>query len=147
MAGAMEASLPYHEPGITIILVLASFLLFLNAVNAVLDKLLYCGLLGQVLVGIAWGTPGAKWLSSSVEEAVVQLGYLGLLLLVYEGWFTFPPGPYCNPLFRNRQEITSALLHQPRPSPQSQLSNVMQVDYIPRSHHSRPICYSRPVLP
>jgi hypothetical protein len=79
------ASLPYHEPGIVVILVLASFLLLLNVVNAALDRVLYCGLLGQVLVGIAWGTPGAKWLYESLEETVVQLGYLGLILLVYEG--------------------------------------------------------------
>ncbi|RYN58174.1 hypothetical protein AA0114_g2284 [Alternaria tenuissima] len=79
------ASLPYHEPGIVVILVLVSFLLLLNVVNAALDRVLYCGLLGQVLVGIAWGTPGAKWLSESLEETVVQLGYLGLILLVYEG--------------------------------------------------------------
>ncbi|OAL51221.1 Sodium/hydrogen exchanger [Pyrenochaeta sp. DS3sAY3a] len=79
------ASLPYHEPSIIIILVHTSFLLLLNVVNAALDNLLYCGLLGQVLIGVAWGTPGAQWLSASVEETVVQLGYLGLILLVYEG--------------------------------------------------------------
>jgi hypothetical protein len=67
------------------ILVLTSFLLLLNILNAALDRVLYCGLLGQVLVGIALGTPGAKWLSLSIEETVVQLGYLGLILLVYEG--------------------------------------------------------------
>lgn len=81
------SSLPYHEPGIVTILVQASFLLLLNVVNAALDRLLYCGLLGQVLIGTAWGTPGAKWLSVEVQEAVVQLGYLGLILLVYEGLF------------------------------------------------------------
>jgi hypothetical protein len=81
------ASLPYHEPDIVVILVLTSFLLLLNVINAALDKLLYCGLLGQVLIGIAWGSPGAKWLSASVEQTVVQLGYLGLILLVYEGLF------------------------------------------------------------
>lgn len=81
------ASLPYHEPGIVAILILVSFLLLLNIVNAALDRVLYCGLLGQVLIGIAWGTPGAKWLSTDVEEVIVQLGYLGLILLVYEGLF------------------------------------------------------------
>ncbi|KAG9196134.1 hypothetical protein G6011_01255 [Alternaria panax] len=84
-ASQNAASLPYHEPGIVVILVLASFLLLLNLANAALDRLLYCGLLGQLLVGIAWGTPGAKWLSGSVQDTVVQLGYLGLILLVYEG--------------------------------------------------------------
>lgn len=85
VASENVASLPYHEPGIQTILVLVSFLLLLNVINAALDKVLYCGLLGQVLIGIAWGTPGAKWLSTEVEEVIVQLGYLGLILLVYEG--------------------------------------------------------------
>jgi hypothetical protein len=78
-------SLPYHEPDIITILIQSSFLLLLNLVNTILDRLVYCGLLGQVLVGIAWGTPGAKWLSIEAEEVIVQLGYLGLILLVYEG--------------------------------------------------------------
>jgi hypothetical protein len=87
MAGPFSkaSSLPYHEPGIVTILVLTSFLLLLNILNAALDRVLYCGLLGQVFIGIAFGTPGAKWLSSNIEETVVQLGYLGLILLVYEG--------------------------------------------------------------
>ncbi|ORY17654.1 Sodium/hydrogen exchanger family-domain-containing protein [Clohesyomyces aquaticus] len=85
MADAPAASLPYHEPDVVIILVLTSFLLLLNIVNAALDQILYCGLLGQVLIGIAWGSPGAAWLSTHVEEVVVQLGYLGLILLVFEG--------------------------------------------------------------
>ncbi|KAL7958488.1 Sodium/hydrogen exchanger family domain-containing protein [Trichoderma compactum] len=81
----MAASLPYHEPGIVTILIQASFLLVLNVANFVLDHSVYCGLLGQIFVGVAWGTPGAKWLSAEAEQVVAQLGYLGLLLLVYEG--------------------------------------------------------------
>lgn len=78
-------SLPYHEPDIVTILVCSSLLLLLNLVNAALDRLVYCGLLGQVFLGIAWGTPGTKWLSLEVEQVIVQLGYLGLILVVYEG--------------------------------------------------------------
>lgn len=81
----MEASLPYHEPPITVIAILSGFLILLNIINYGLDKLAYCGLIGQVAIGIAWGTPGAKWLSREVEDAIVQLGYLGLILLVFEG--------------------------------------------------------------
>ncbi|PTB49265.1 hypothetical protein M431DRAFT_126510 [Trichoderma harzianum CBS 226.95] len=81
----MATSLPYHEPGIVTILIQTSFLLLLNVANFVLDHSIYCGLLGQLFVGVAWGTPGAKWLSEEAEQVVVQLGYLGLLLLVYEG--------------------------------------------------------------
>ncbi|KAF4991726.1 hypothetical protein FGRMN_7637 [Fusarium graminum] len=81
----MEASLPYHEPSVVTISILTGFLLLLNLLNYGLDKLAYCGLIGQIALGIAWGTPGAKWLSHEVEDAVVQFGYLGLILLVYEG--------------------------------------------------------------
>jgi Kef-type K+ transport system membrane component KefB len=85
MASETVPSLPYHEPTVDVILVQASFLLLLNIANAVLDRIVYCGLLGQVLVGIAWGTPGAKWLSTQMEQVIVQLGYIGLILLVFEG--------------------------------------------------------------
>lgn len=79
------ASVPYREPDIRTLLILSSFLLSLNLVNFLLDKIIYCGLLGQILIGLAWGTPGAKWLDQDLEKAIVALGYLGLLLLVYEG--------------------------------------------------------------
>ncbi|KAF2488601.1 Sodium/hydrogen exchanger [Lophium mytilinum] len=81
----MNTSLPYHDPGIVTILIQTSFIFLLNIVNSVLDHTLYCGLLGQVLIGIAWGTPGAKWIPLHAEEVIVQLGYIGLVLLVYEG--------------------------------------------------------------
>ncbi|KAI4726058.1 Sodium/hydrogen exchanger [Aureobasidium sp. EXF-10728] len=79
------AALPYHEPGIVTILVQASFLLVLNGINWILDNAIYCGLVGQILIGVAWGTPGANWLSEEVQDTVMQLGYLGLILIVYEG--------------------------------------------------------------
>ncbi|PGH17849.1 hypothetical protein AJ80_04672 [Polytolypa hystricis UAMH7299] len=79
------AALPYHEPGIITILILSSFLLILNVSKYVLDNLIYCGLIGQMLVGVAWGVPGAQWLPQAAQVAMVQLGYLGLILLVYEG--------------------------------------------------------------
>ena len=69
-----ETSLPYHEPGITTILVLSSFLLLSNVVNWALDRLVYCGLIGQILLGIAWGTPGGKLLSGVESELLVTIG-------------------------------------------------------------------------
>ncbi|KAG6088796.1 hypothetical protein E4U30_000193 [Claviceps sp. LM220 group G6] len=85
MSEAASPSLAYHEPRIFTITIHSSLLILLNVINFLLDKFLYCGLIGQILLGVAWGTPGLKWLESSVETAIVQLGYLGLLLLVYEG--------------------------------------------------------------
>ncbi|KAF5018637.1 hypothetical protein F66182_9387 [Fusarium sp. NRRL 66182] len=81
----MEASLSYHEPSITVISILSGFLLLLNLVNHGLDRIAYCGLIGQIALGIAWATPGAKWLSRDIENAVMALGYIGLILIVFEG--------------------------------------------------------------
>ncbi|EXJ84051.1 hypothetical protein A1O3_04718 [Capronia epimyces CBS 606.96] len=80
-----DAALPYEEPGIVAILAQASFLLALNVVHSVLDHVVYCGLVGQVLIGMAWGAPGAKMLSRQFEQVATQLGYLGLIAIVFEG--------------------------------------------------------------
>lgn len=85
--------LPYEEPGITIILSLTSFILVLNTSRFLLDKLLYCGLLGEILVGIVWGLPvgGVAWLSEGTQHAVQSFGYLGLIGLVFEGGLSTDP--------------------------------------------------------
>ena len=77
--------LAYHEPTIATILNLAGFLFALNLVNSLLDRLFYCGLIGQLFIGILWGVPGAKWLTEDTQIVIQQLGYLGLIALVYEG--------------------------------------------------------------
>ncbi|KAH8919857.1 Sodium/hydrogen exchanger [Atractiella rhizophila] len=81
----MASFLPYHEPSIRTILINGSFLLTLNWINYILDSTVYCGLIGQIFIGVAWGTPAGKWLTEEAEHTIVQLGYLGLILLVYEG--------------------------------------------------------------
>ncbi len=81
----MDSAILYHEPSIRDLAILSSFLLLLNVVNYVLDRAVFCGLIGQILLGIAWGTPGSKWLGESIELAATQLGYIGLILIVYEG--------------------------------------------------------------
>ncbi|CRG91715.1 hypothetical protein PISL3812_08767 [Talaromyces islandicus] len=80
-----QGAFAYEEPGISTILNLTGLLLALNLLSSVLDKFLYCGLIGQLLVGILWGTPGAQWLDRDTEIVIQQLGYLGLIMLVYEG--------------------------------------------------------------
>ncbi|OAA65305.1 Cation/H+ exchanger [Niveomyces insectorum RCEF 264] len=84
-AWAFLAALAYHEPSIEVILIQASFIILLNVLNWVLDKLVYCGLVGQILVGVAWGTPGLHLLTTDAEKVIVQLGYIGLIMLVFEG--------------------------------------------------------------
>ena len=78
-------ALQYQEPSTATLLILSSFLLALHIIAWPLDHLISCGLLGQILVGAIWGTPVASWLEINTQEVVVQLGFIGLILLVYEG--------------------------------------------------------------
>ncbi|KAJ5617543.1 hypothetical protein N7537_002657 [Penicillium hordei] len=85
MTSESEAAFAYHEPSTEIVLNYTGFLLSLNIVNTFLDKLLYCGLIGQLFIGVLWGTPGAQWFDQEIERVIQQIGYLGLILLIYEG--------------------------------------------------------------
>ena len=75
----------YLESNILTIIVRSSFLLVLDIDDNILDRIAYCGLIGQILVGVAWGAPGIKLLPNSVEETAVQLGYLCLLMIFHKG--------------------------------------------------------------
>ncbi|CZR55476.1 related to Na+/H+ antiporter [Phialocephala subalpina] len=79
--------LPYEEPGIATILSLTSFLILLNATRYILDRLLYCGIIAEILIGIIWGLPigGTAWLTHGMQETIQAFGYLGLIGLVFEG--------------------------------------------------------------
>lgn len=79
--------LPYEEPRITVILSLTSFLVLLNSIKLVLDRLLYCGIIGETLIGVIWGLPvgGTAWLTVGAQETIQAFGYLGLIGLVFEG--------------------------------------------------------------
>ncbi|KAF2971694.1 hypothetical protein GQX73_g1804 [Xylaria multiplex] len=82
---AAPSYLPYHEPSLVELLISSTFLLALNGINSLLDRTLACGLIGQVLIGTAWGEAGARWLSIDFQRVVSSLGYLGLILIVYAG--------------------------------------------------------------
>ena len=85
MASTQGSAFAYHEPSIKTVLNYTGFLLTLNIVNTCLDQLLYCGLIGQLFIGVLWGTPGAQWFDQETERVIQQIGYLGLILLIYEG--------------------------------------------------------------
>lgn len=80
-------SLPYHEPILTKILSLSSLIITLNASRYLLDHWLYCGLLGEIIIGFVWGL----WLDQSAQQTIQSLGYLGLILLVFEGGLGISP--------------------------------------------------------
>lgn len=86
----MWSSHIYHEPSPTLLVILTSFLYFLNLFGWLAQRLVSAGLLGQILIGIIYGTPVAGWLGEEYEEAIVGIGYVGLLIVVFEG----EPFPY-----------------------------------------------------
>lgn len=100
-------SFQYHEPSTATALILVSFLYLLNVFGWLAQVLLSCGLLGQILLGIIYGTPLAGILPQLLEESLVGIGYVGLLLIIFEGELSAASGVLaadqqagCNPPFR-----------------------------------------------
>lgn len=80
----------YARPNLVAVLTLASFVYFANVARWIADELLFAGLLGEILVGIIFGAPLAGILSASWEQTFLDLGYIGLLLVVFEGMCSCP---------------------------------------------------------
>lgn len=80
--------LQYHEPDIISILVLISFLLFLSCLGWVFNRLIRASLIGQILLGILYGAPVGNILESEWQETFLALGYIGLILIIFEGGLT-----------------------------------------------------------
>ncbi|EJD52857.1 Sodium/hydrogen exchanger [Auricularia subglabra TFB-10046 SS5] len=79
----------YHEPGAVELLVLSSFVYLLNLARWVTDRLVYAGLLGEIAVGIIYGPPLADILPHDWLQCILVLGYLGLVIIVFEGGLEF----------------------------------------------------------
>ncbi|GAB1200981.1 hypothetical protein APSETT444_010365 [Aspergillus pseudonomiae] len=82
MAGGF---LPYHEPGIVEILIIISFFFFLSLAEWVSAKVLRAGIIGQIAVGIIYGVPLANILEWNWQQTFLALGYVGLILIIFEG--------------------------------------------------------------
>ncbi|CAP79057.1 Pc06g00640 [Penicillium rubens Wisconsin 54-1255] len=82
MAGGF---LPYHEPGTVDILIVVSFFFFLSLARWVSAAVIQAGIIGQIAVGIIYGVPLANILEHHWQETFVTLGYVGLILIIFEG--------------------------------------------------------------
>ncbi|RPA82705.1 Sodium/hydrogen exchanger [Ascobolus immersus RN42] len=80
--------LTYHEPTTNQILILLSFLAFLPLSHFVASKIFRAGLIGQIILGIIYGVPLANILLHQWQETILALGYLGLIIIVFEGGLT-----------------------------------------------------------
>jgi hypothetical protein len=81
----MRSEFTYHEPSIPSLLILGTYLYFLNIFGGIAQYLISSELIGQILLGVIYGTPLAGWLDEGWQETFVNVGYVGLLLVVYEG--------------------------------------------------------------
>ena len=78
-------SFAYVEPTIVSLLILSSFIYLLNVARSVAHRVFYAGLIGEIFVGIIYAAPLANVLKTEWEQTILDFGYLGLLLLVFEG--------------------------------------------------------------
>ncbi|OJJ08297.1 hypothetical protein ASPVEDRAFT_66342 [Aspergillus versicolor CBS 583.65] len=75
----------YHEPSIVQVLVLISFFLFLSLAEWLSAKIIRAGIIGHIAVGIIYGKPLADILELEWQETFIALGYVGLILIIFEG--------------------------------------------------------------
>lgn len=82
--------LHYEEPSIISILVLISFFYILGLSGYLSEIVFQASILGPIFVGIIYGLPLANILHEIWQETFLALGYIGLILLIFEGT--------CNPI-------------------------------------------------
>ncbi|KAF1838822.1 Sodium/hydrogen exchanger [Decorospora gaudefroyi] len=80
--------LQYHEPEIVDILILVSFFTFLWIAEYVSAKIIRAGIIGPIAVGIIYGEPLSNILHHTWAETFLYLGYIGLILIIFEGGLT-----------------------------------------------------------
>ncbi|CAN9288400.1 unnamed protein product [Alternaria alternata] len=81
-----EGFLQYHEPNIIQILVLVSFFFWLSFGEWLSNRVFRAGLIGQIIVGLIYGLPiGGEIIPIAWQEAFIALGYIGLVLIIFEG--------------------------------------------------------------
>ncbi|GAA6051932.1 hypothetical protein JCM3770_006583 [Rhodotorula araucariae] len=83
-------TVPYHEPGFVPLVVVLSFLYLAQVARVVATRVFFAGLLGEIAVGVVYG-PVGKLLHAEWQETFLILGYIGLVLIVFEGGLTLQP--------------------------------------------------------
>ncbi|KAF4603056.1 Hsp70 ATPase ssc1 [Pleurotus pulmonarius] len=78
----------YEHPPATTILTIASFLFLINVAEALFEWLINAGLIGSLIVGVVYGPQAADILPHEFITSLIQLGYIGLLILVFEAGLT-----------------------------------------------------------
>ena len=83
----MPSPLPYHEPSIPQLLSLSSFIYFLNLARE-LFNFVHAGIVGEIAMGIVYGTPLTGVISLQLEQALSIFGYIGLTIILFQGEYS-----------------------------------------------------------
>ncbi|CCM05894.1 uncharacterized protein FIBRA_08132 [Fibroporia radiculosa] len=84
MAPSSASAFPYVQPALSQLLVVGSFLYFLNVIRVLADHFAHAGIVAELLLGVIYGTPLANILPQDWEATFSTLGYLGLVWMVFE---------------------------------------------------------------
>ncbi|KAF7342118.1 putative Na(+)/H(+) antiporter GerT [Mycena venus] len=84
-------AIAYTTPNIPLILTVGSFLYLINVAEAVFARFINAGLLGSLCVGILFGSEVSNILPEAFQSAFITLGYIGLLLIVFEAGLSTNP--------------------------------------------------------
>ncbi|KAK4244147.1 Sodium/hydrogen exchanger family-domain-containing protein [Corynascus novoguineensis] len=84
-SGTSSGYLSYNEPSIISILILISFFLFLAVGEWLADKMIRASLIGHIIVGLIYGVPVANILALEWQDTFLAMGYIGLILIIFEG--------------------------------------------------------------
>ena len=77
-------SVPYEAPELPILLTISSFIYLLNIAEYLFSSLINAGLIGSLSIGIIFGPEASNILPTYIQSSFIILGYIGLILLVFE---------------------------------------------------------------
>lgn len=77
---------PNHD-AVVEILIIVSFFFILSLAEWASAKIIRAGVIGHIAVGIIYGKPLADILESDWQKTFLSLGYVGLILIIFEGTF------------------------------------------------------------
>ena len=67
------------------ILVIISFFFILSLAEWISARVIQAGIIGNIAVGIIYGVPLANILEMDWQKTFLSLGYIGLILIIFEG--------------------------------------------------------------
>lgn len=70
------------------ILVIISFFFILSLAEWVSARIIQAGIIGNIAVGIIYGVPLANILEMDWQKTFLSLGYIGLILIIFEGLYS-----------------------------------------------------------